>query len=215
MTWLLNMFGIFFILAAHEHYSIDVFVAFYITSRLFLYYHTLANNQVSSGSADANPRQMLTAPASSPIQALMSHDSNRTRIWFPMFSYFESSVDGIIPNEYDSLDDVFANICGWIICAKDCCMLTARRFWLDAHSQLPPMPKTQLSLFGRNLNDLVPSASPSRKQLVSSDGDAVVGARDDTASGTSSSTTTAVDDKEVSKPSLVEQPLRAMGLKME
>lgn len=83
LTWMMNMFGIFFILAAHEHYSIDVFVAFYITSRLFLYYHTLSNNQ-----------------------ALMQRDSNRTRVWFPLFSYFESSVDGIVPNEYNSLSEV-------------------------------------------------------------------------------------------------------------
>uniref|UniRef100_A0A087ZHS2 Sphingomyelin synthase-like domain-containing protein n=1 Tax=Anopheles darlingi TaxID=43151 RepID=A0A087ZHS2_ANODA len=107
LTWLLNMFGIFFILAAHEHYSIDVFVAFYITSRLFLYYHTLANNQ-----------------------ALMSHDSNRTRIWFPMFSYFESSVDGIIPNEYDTVYGVLCKAFGCILYVKDVCMLTARRFWI-------------------------------------------------------------------------------------
>ncbi|XP_053675034.1 ceramide phosphoethanolamine synthase-like [Anopheles nili] len=107
LTWLLNMFGIFFILAAHEHYSIDVFVAFYITSRLFLYYHTLANNQ-----------------------ALMSHDSNRTRIWFPMFSYFESSVDGIIPNEYDTVYGVLYKAFGFVLYVKDVCMLTARRFWI-------------------------------------------------------------------------------------
>lgn len=101
------MFGIFFILAGHEHYSIDVFVAFYITSRLFLYYHTLANNH-----------------------ALMSHDSNRTRIWFPMFSYFESTVDGIIPNEYDSITDVFAQLFNLLMVMKDSCMLTARRCWI-------------------------------------------------------------------------------------
>lgn len=81
------MFGIFFILAAHEHYSIDVFVAFYITSRLFLYYHTLANNQ-----------------------ALMQRDSNRTRIWFPLFSFFESTVDGIVPNEYESPSVIIYNL---------------------------------------------------------------------------------------------------------
>ncbi|XP_058804031.1 ceramide phosphoethanolamine synthase [Phymastichus coffea] len=86
-TWMLNMFGIFFILAAHEHYSIDVFVAFYITSRLFLYYHTLANNQ-----------------------ALMQRDSNRTKIWFPLFSFFESSVDGIVPNEYESPSVIIFNL---------------------------------------------------------------------------------------------------------
>lgn len=103
------MFGIFFILAAHEHYSIDVFVAFYITSRLFLYYHTLANNQ-----------------------ALMQRDSNRTRIWFPMFSYFESSVDGIIPNEFNSVGEIIDQLVHLLMEVKDSVMLTAHRFWLEA-----------------------------------------------------------------------------------
>lgn len=87
-TWVLNMFGIFFILSGHEHYSIDVFIAFYITSRLFLYYHTLANNQ-----------------------ALMQRDSTRTRIWFPLFSFFESSIEGIVPNEYESVAEICENLC--------------------------------------------------------------------------------------------------------
>lgn len=87
LSWMLNMFGIFFILAAHEHYSIDVFVAFYITSRLFLYYHTLSNNQ-----------------------ALMQRDSTRTKVWFPLFSYFESHVDGIVPNEYETPNEIAANL---------------------------------------------------------------------------------------------------------
>ena len=76
--WVLNMFGIFFILAAHEHYSIDVVIAFYITSRLFLYYHTLANTR-----------------------ALKQIDSKRTRVWFPLFWFFEEKVSGKVPNEYE------------------------------------------------------------------------------------------------------------------
>ncbi|XP_049866093.1 ceramide phosphoethanolamine synthase-like [Pectinophora gossypiella] len=92
LTWVMNMFGIFFILAAHEHYSIDVFIAFYITSRLFLYYHTLSNNQ-----------------------ALMKNDSSRTRIWFPLLSFFESEVDGIVPNEYEGPVTIISNIKQWIV----------------------------------------------------------------------------------------------------
>lgn len=78
ISWVLNLFALFFIIASHQHYSIDVFVAFYISSRLFLYYHSLANNRV-----------------------LRQPDCKRTRIWFPLFSYFESSVNCIVPNEYE------------------------------------------------------------------------------------------------------------------
>lgn len=77
-SWMANMFGVFLILAAHEHYSIDVFVAFYLTSRLFLYYHTLANNR-----------------------SLMDRDKGRRRFWFPLFSFFESKCDGVVPNEFE------------------------------------------------------------------------------------------------------------------
>ena len=63
------------ILAAHEHYTIDVFIAFFLTSRLFLYYHSLANNA-----------------------ALDSRSDTRLSIWFPMFSYFEKNVQCMVPN---------------------------------------------------------------------------------------------------------------------
>ncbi|XP_017100410.2 ceramide phosphoethanolamine synthase [Drosophila bipectinata] len=108
LTWLLNMFGIFFILAAHEHYSIDVFVAFYITSRLFLYYHTLANNR-----------------------ALMQGDSKRTRVWFPMFSYFESSVDGMVPNEFDTVGSLITGMLNQLLKVKDQLILLSKRDWSE------------------------------------------------------------------------------------
>lgn len=81
VTWVINLFGVFFILAAHEHYSIDVFIAFYISTRLFLYYHTLANNQ-NNQTAHRN--------------------RDRTRIWFPLFYFFESNVGGMVPNEFEN-----------------------------------------------------------------------------------------------------------------
>ena len=61
----------------------------------------------------------------------MSHDSNRTRIWFPMFSYFESSVDGIIPNEYESITTLLSQICTFVLSVKDAFMLTTQRFWVQ------------------------------------------------------------------------------------
>ncbi|KAI8123060.1 Sphingomyelin synthase-related 1 [Lucilia cuprina] len=64
--------------------------------------------------------------------ALMQRDSNRTRIWFPMFSYFESSVDGIIPNEFDTIGEIVDQLTHLLIEIKDSVMMTAHRFWLEA-----------------------------------------------------------------------------------
>lgn len=45
--WILSAVGIICILLAHDHYTVDVVVAYYITTRLFWWYHTMANQQVS------------------------------------------------------------------------------------------------------------------------------------------------------------------------
>lgn len=75
LSWLANVFGAIFILAAHEHYTIDVMIAFLLTSRLFLYYHSLANHSVLHTSSD-----------------------NRFVHWFPMFVYFEKNIQKRLPN---------------------------------------------------------------------------------------------------------------------
>ncbi|KAI3386922.1 hypothetical protein SNEBB_004270 [Seison nebaliae] len=76
ICWSLTGVGIFCTLAAHEHYSIDVFVAYYIASRLFLYYHAMANTR-------------------------QNQNKKRLRMAFPLFTYFESDIHFRVPHSYD------------------------------------------------------------------------------------------------------------------
>ncbi|OCT97162.1 hypothetical protein XELAEV_18009386mg [Xenopus laevis] len=80
ICWLLSAAGIICILVAHEHYTVDVLVAYYVTTRLFWWYHTMANEKCLKTSS---PTNLLT----------------RTW-WFPVFLFFEKNVQAGIPCTY-------------------------------------------------------------------------------------------------------------------
>lgn len=46
--WLLSASGVICILIAHEHYSIDVLIGYIATTRIFWWYHTMANTHVGT-----------------------------------------------------------------------------------------------------------------------------------------------------------------------
>lgn len=80
VCWVLSAVGIFCILLAHDHYTVDVVVAYFITTRLFWWYHSMANQQSLKDSSQSNPFSRVW--------------------WFRMFQYFEENVRGIVPRNY-------------------------------------------------------------------------------------------------------------------
>ncbi|MCJ8736466.1 hypothetical protein PDJAM_G00012890 [Pangasius djambal] len=76
----LSVSGIFCILLAHDHYTVDVVVAYFITTRLFWWYHTLANQQCLKQDSQINAFSRVW--------------------WFRLFSYFERNVQGVVPRHY-------------------------------------------------------------------------------------------------------------------
>lgn len=81
LSFALSWFGIICVLISRGHYSIDVVIAYYVTTRVFWIYHTLACNQKLK---EWGPNNYLS------------------RVWwFPVFRYFEGNVMGPVPRQYD------------------------------------------------------------------------------------------------------------------
>lgn len=76
-----TILGIVTLLLSRGHYSIDVLIAYWITTRLWWMYHTLCNHEV------------LKSPENS--------DNYLNRIWWwYIFNYFEGQVPPRLPREY-------------------------------------------------------------------------------------------------------------------
>ncbi|XP_014254488.1 phosphatidylcholine:ceramide cholinephosphotransferase 2-like isoform X2 [Cimex lectularius] len=80
-SWTASFLGICFVLLARGHYTVDVLIAYYVTTRIFWVYHTLANHKKLK-------------------QATV--DNCLSRIWwFRIFCYFEGNVGGPVPRQFN------------------------------------------------------------------------------------------------------------------
>ncbi|XP_018616710.1 phosphatidylcholine:ceramide cholinephosphotransferase 1 [Scleropages formosus] len=80
ICWALSAVGIFCILLAHDHYTVDVVVAYYITTRLFWWYHTMANQQALKETSQSNFFSRVW--------------------WYRLFQYLEQNVHSTVPRSY-------------------------------------------------------------------------------------------------------------------
>uniref|UniRef100_A0A0N4Z375 PAP2_C domain-containing protein n=1 Tax=Parastrongyloides trichosuri TaxID=131310 RepID=A0A0N4Z375_PARTI len=81
LTMLIAIIGIGLLLISRGHYSIDVVISYWITTRIFWEYHTLA----------ANPNLRKNTSR---------HNHMRKFLWFPLCCYMEESMQKPIPNKY-------------------------------------------------------------------------------------------------------------------
>lgn len=76
ICWLLSASGVLCILIGHEHYSIDVVIGYFVTTRTFWWYHTMANTHA-----------LRQAP---------NNFLSRTW-WNPVFNFLERNVQTTVP----------------------------------------------------------------------------------------------------------------------
>merc|ERR1719370_1653140 len=80
ISFLISLCGVIFLLLARGHYTIDVILAYYVTSRIWWLYHTLAHNQQ--------------------LKSRGEHNFLDNMCWWHVFRFFESKIRGPLPRKY-------------------------------------------------------------------------------------------------------------------
>lgn len=80
-SFLVSSLGVVFVMVAHGHYTVDVLIAYYVTTRIWWIYHTMANNTFLKQRGPSNFFVRLW--------------------WYRTFLYFESNVGSVLPRRYE------------------------------------------------------------------------------------------------------------------
>jgi len=81
LSWIVTLLGVIFVMVAHGHYTVDVLIAYYVTTRVFWMYHTMANNTILKQNGPSNHLARLW--------------------WYRIFLYFERNIGGVVPRRYE------------------------------------------------------------------------------------------------------------------
>ncbi|ODM89755.1 Phosphatidylcholine:ceramide cholinephosphotransferase 2 [Orchesella cincta] len=81
-SFLGSLIGVIMVLISRGHYTIDVIIAYYVTTRIFWIYHTLANNPFLKTTQETRANYLARS------------------WWFPIFKYMEDNVGGPLPQKY-------------------------------------------------------------------------------------------------------------------
>eukprot|EP00092_Neocalanus_flemingeri_P037005 GFUD01040288.1.p1 GENE.GFUD01040288.1~~GFUD01040288.1.p1 ORF type:complete len:455 (-),score=125.05 GFUD01040288.1:269-1633(-) len=79
-SFLTSLCGVIFLLLSRGHYTIDVLLAYYVTSRIWWIYHTLAHNQQ--------------------LKYRGEHNFLDNMCWWHVFRFFETELQGPLPRRY-------------------------------------------------------------------------------------------------------------------
>jgi len=79
LSMLCAALGVFFLMAGRGHYSVDVLIAYFVTTRLWWGYHTLANTSIKN---------------------IHTNNELRNLWWWMVFRYLEKNIPGPVPNRY-------------------------------------------------------------------------------------------------------------------
>jgi shingomyelin synthase len=106
LSWLVTCLGVVFVMVAHGHYTVDVLIAYYVTTRVFWMYHTMASNTILKvGEILQIKTHKFSLFYISNIFFFSQQNGPSNYLsrlwWYCIFTYFERNVGGVVPRRYE------------------------------------------------------------------------------------------------------------------